>query len=83
MTVLVSVVCVRLVLVARLAGCVLGILCDLGRALSVIGGSLVPFISVFAWFSPKKLDTFFLINRLGAMLIASVSKKKYTIKYNV
>jgi hypothetical protein len=51
--------------------------------LSVVGGSLIPFVSVFAWFPPKKLDTFFLINRLGAMLIASVLKKKYTTKYNV
>jgi hypothetical protein len=35
---LVLVVCVRLVLVARLARCALGVLCGLGRVLSVVGG---------------------------------------------
>jgi hypothetical protein len=53
--------CVRLVLVARLAGCALGVLCGLGHVLCVVGG-LGPFVSVFVRFPPKKPDTFFLIN---------------------
>jgi hypothetical protein len=37
-------------------------------------GSLVLFVSVFPWFSPKKLDTFFLINRLGQCLLPLFKK---------
>jgi hypothetical protein len=70
-------VCVRLVLVARLARCALGVLCGLGHVLCVVGG-LGPFISVFARFPPKKPDTF-LINLLGQCLLPPFQKKKNTI----
>jgi hypothetical protein len=55
-------------LVARLAGCALGVLYGLGGlvwpwAWVVFGGgSSGPFVSIFAQFSPKKPDTFFLMN---------------------
>jgi hypothetical protein len=62
-------------LVARLAGCALGVLCGLGRVLSVVGG-LGPVCIVFAQFPPKKLDTFFLINRMGQCLLLPFKKMK-------
>jgi hypothetical protein len=39
-------------------------------------GGLVPFVSVFARFPPKKPDTFFLINRIGQCLLPPFQKKK-------
>jgi hypothetical protein len=66
---------VQLVLVARLAECALGVLYGLGHVLCAVEG-LGPFVSVFARFSSKKPNTFFLINRLGQCLLPLFQKIK-------